>query len=345
MRWLNAFQFDLLSSPWVLALLPLVLVLFLLEAFAGAPGVMTISTGEVLGRIQGQGRALLRRVPPLLRALGIALLIVALAGPLHGFQIRRDRADIIDIMLCVDVSGSMAQKDFIVNGEYRDRLYVTKEAVQDFIESRKARQRDRFGMDRVGLVLYAGYAWTAAPLTLDYEIIRRELANAQVENQDRKKEGTAIGSAIGLGVSRLKDSPATSKVMIVLTDGLNNRGELDPITAATIAKQMNVRIYTIGAGSTEGGFVPGFLFPQQGQPIDEAAMRKIADTTGGKYFRATDQQSLLQAYEEINRMETTEIEVGDYYEYKPAFLPYLLAGAALLLASVFVRRQWFEVIP
>ena len=345
MNVLGYFRIDMLSAPWVLYLLPLVLALLLFELFAGAPGAMTVSTGEVLARIHGQGKALLRRMPPVLRAAGLALLLVALAGPMHGFQIRRDRANIVDIMLCVDVSGSMAQKDFVMNGQPQDRLYVTKEAVHDFIKSRKLRQTDRFGMDRLGLILYAGYAWTVAPLTLDYEIIKRELDLAHIDNTNRRKEGTAIGSAIGLAVGRLKDSPAKSKVIILLTDGINNRGELDPLTAAAIAKKFDIRIYTIGAGSTDPGFVPGLLFPQQGQPIDEESMRKIADITGGRYFRATDMRSLETAYEEISQMEATEIEVGDYYEYKPAFMPFLFLGSLALLAAVLTRRQWFEVLP
>ncbi|MBI2435939.1 MAG: VWA domain-containing protein [Candidatus Hydrogenedentes bacterium] len=345
MNLMNAFMFNMLTSPWVLLLLPLPPVLFLLEAFAGAPGAMTISTGDVLARLRGRGREWARRLPPLLRCLGLCALIVALAGPLHGFQVRKDRANVIDILLCVDVSGSMAQRDFVVGGEYRDRLYVTKQAVYEFLQSRKEGQNDRFGMDRIGLVLYAGYAWTAVPLTLDYEILERELQVAQIENTDRQKEGTAIGSAIGLAVSRLKESEAKSKVMVLLTDGLNNRGELDPITAATVAKQYGIRIYTIGAGSTKSGLVPGLIMPQLGQAIDEKAMQKIADTTGGKYFRATDLDSLVQAYDEINQMETTEIEVGDYYEYKAAFMPYLLLGTLALLLGLLARRQWFEVLP
>ena len=341
---IELFRFDTFAYPWALLLLVGVVALLAAELFARAPGAMSISTGETLARVRRHRRTLLMRAPALLRAVGLALLVVALAGPLDGFQVRKDRANVIDIMLCVDVSGSMQQQDFYSGGQYRDRLYVTKEAVRDFIESRKARSGDRYGLDRVGLVLYAGLAWTQCPLTLDYGVLEHELNLAKI-NRDRRKDGTAIGSAVGLAVRRLSQSEAKSKVVILLTDGLNNRGELDPITAAQVSAQYDIRVYTIGAGTTEGGVVPGGLFGQRSQPIDEDVLKKIAATTGGKYYRVTDTQSLQQAYAEINELETTEIEIGDYYEYKQAFMPYAVTGALALLASLLGRRQWFEVIP
>ena len=340
------FRFDALSAPWVLLLLIPATLLMVAELLARAPGALAISTGEVLATLHGSRVSALRRMPPVARAVGLAALIVALAGPLHGYQVRRDRADIIDIMLVVDVSGSMTQRDFVVNGELRDRLYVTKAAVRDFIESRKERAGDRYGMDRLGLVLFAGIAWTQCPLTLDYGILEREVDRARVEQRDQRKEGTAIGSAIGLGVQRLRGSEAKSKVIVLLTDGLNNRGELDPITAANIAKEYGIRVYTIGAGSTEPVMSSGFFFQGNIAPeIDEATLQEVSDTTGGKYYRATDLQSLREAYAEIDALEKTEIDAGDTYEYKPAFLPYLLLGSLLVLVSVFSRRLWFEVIP
>jgi len=345
MRLLELFRFDMLTYPWVLVLLLFVAVLFLAEAFARAPGALMISTGETLARIPGHGRAVLRRLPPLLRALGLSALIVALAGPMHGFQVRTDRANVVDIMICLDVSGSMLQRDFVIGGQPRDRLFVAKEAVRTFIQSRKERASDRYGMDRLGLVLYAGYAWTKVPLTLDYAILERELDAIQIDTTDRSKDGTAIGSGTGLSIARLLESEAETKVIIMLTDGLNNRGELDPITAAQMAKEYDIRIYTIGAGTVNPRSMPGALFPQGGIGIDEDMMTQMAEMTGGRYFRATDHDSLVQAYEEIGRLEGTEMEVGSYYEYKPAFLPWLLMGALAVLGGMFLRRQWFEVIP
>jgi Ca-activated chloride channel homolog len=343
MRFLDAFRFDMLAQPWALLLLIPAGILLLLEAAGFAPGAVLLPTGETLHRLPRGRGLLLRRLPALLRAAGLSLLVVALAGPMNGFQLRRDRANVIDIMLCVDVSGSMQQKDFMLGGVYRDRLFVTKRTVHDFIEDRKQRREDRYGIDRLGLILYAGYAWTQCPLTLDYALLARELDLAHVDGTDKLKEGTAIGSAIGLAVLRLRKSETKSKVIILLTDGLNNRGELDPVTAAQFSDKFGVRVYTIGAGSTKGG-APG-LFQRQAQPIDEAMLKKIAALTGGKYYRVTDTESLQTAYKEISELETTEIETGDIYEYRTAFMPWLTAGALLLACAVFLRRRLFDPVP
>jgi len=345
MRILSPFFFDVLSQPWVLIFLLLVPILWGAEVLARAPGAMSFSTGEVLHRLRGGHSGLLRLVPPFMRALGLSALIVALAGPLDGFQVRRDRASVLDIMLCVDLSGSMQARDFYADGQFRDRLYAVKIAVRDFIDDRKTRSTDRYGLDRLGLIFYAGYAWTAVPLTLDYGILEHEMANASIEMVDPRKQGTAIGSAIGLAVRRLSQSEAETKVIVLMTDGINNRGELDPVTAAELAREYDIRIYTVGAGSVDDGSTRRGPFAQRHDPIDEETLTKIADITGGAYFRASDLPSLQRAYTEINAMERTEIELGDHYEYKDAFAPYALLGGLLLLGSVLCRRTWFEPIP
>lgn len=350
MNRLGPFYFDTLMDPLALVLWSAVAVVFVAEILARAPGTVNVSTGETLARVHRGRRELTRRVPALLRALGLCLLVLALARPITGFQLRKDRENVIDIMLCVDVSGSMRSMDFVANGERRDRLYVTKQAVRDFLNNRKSRTTDRYGMDRVGLVLYATYAWTACPLTLDYGLLENELEKAEINERDPKRQRTAIGSAVGLAVSRLRKSEAQSKVVILLTDGLNNSGELDPITAAQLAKEFGIRIYTIGAGSVEGGLVPTqTLFGPSLMPtsdgIDEDALKRIAEVTGGKYYRATDMETLEEAYNEISQLEVTEIELGDYYEHKDGFVPYAGIGTALLLLSAFTRRLWYEPIP
>jgi Ca-activated chloride channel family protein len=329
--------------PWVLSLWVLVAVILLMELRTKAPGHIIVSTGNILAGIGAGAVNWLRHLPAFLRAAGLALLVVALAGPLHGFQVRKDRENIVDIVLCVDVSESMNEMDFIVNGQRATRLDVTKAAVQDFIDSRKIASEDRYGVDRLGIVLYAGIAWTACPLTLDYGILEHELEQAHVEDGrlQPEKQGTAIGSALGLAVQRLKDTESKSKVIVLLTDGLNNRGELDPITAAEIAKSYGIRIYTIGAGALN----PRRTLLSASRPIDEESLKRIAETTGGKYYQATDLDSLRQAYAEIDELERTEIEIGEYYEYKEAFMPWLLAGGILAIASIFSRRVWFEVLP
>jgi Ca-activated chloride channel family protein len=346
----SEFAYTSLMNPWALLLLVAVLAVLAAELTAKAPGVVTISTGETLRKIPGGRRRFLRRLPALLRAFALTLLVIAMARPIMGYTVRKDRANVTDIILCVDVSRSMMALDFIANGQRLDRLAVTKAAVRDFLNNRKQRREDRFGMDRIGLVLYSTYAWTACPLTLDYGVLEREVERAGVNEQDEKRQSTAIGSAIGLAVSRLRKSEAKSKVIVLLTDGLNNAGELGPMTAARLAKEYGIRIYTIGAGSVEGGMVPvptpfGMFVNRAAGGIDEDALKKIASATGGKYYRATDFESLAEAYAEINKLETTEIEVNDYVEHKEGFMPFALAGAALMLVSAFSRRLWFDTIP
>ncbi|NIA12903.1 MAG: VWA domain-containing protein [Nitrospiraceae bacterium] len=347
---LGLFYFNALMNPLALLLLIGVLIVFVVEVSARTPGALRVSTGETLRALRGHRRNIARWVPALLRALGLTLLVIALARPITGYQLRKERANVIDIMLCVDLSGSMRSMDFEYGGKRRDRLFVAKQAVRDFIDNRKERSGDRYGLDRVGLILYGTFAWTACPLTLDYGVLERELDRANIADQSPEKQSTAIGSAIGLAVSRLRKSEAASKVIILLTDGRNNAGELDPITAARLAKDFDIRVYTIGAGSVEGGLMPtsglwGTRLTRTAEGIDEEALKRIAETTGGQYYRAVDTESLQEAYAEINELEVTEIEMGDYFEHKDGFMPYAVLGSLAMLASVFSRRRWFESIP
>jgi Ca-activated chloride channel family protein len=348
MSLLQPFKFNMIADPWILLVLVAVFALLLAELFRRPAASLSVSTGGILARVRGKKQTLVRHVPALLRALALTFLVIALARPMQGLERRTDRANVVDIMLCVDVSASMTAADFFANGEPRDRLYVTKAAVGDFIDSRKVERDDRYGLDRIGLILYGTFAWTQCPLTLDYGVLEREIVNAHVA-RDVSKSQTAIGSAIGLAVSRLRDSEAKSKVIILLTDGINNSGQLDPITAAKLAADYGIKVYTIGAGSTEGGVARSRgilgLVTRRSDPIDEAAMKSIAEVSGGKYYRATDTESLLAAYDEINRLEATEIDVGDYFEYKEGFVPYASAGMIAMIASIFARRRWFDPIP
>ncbi len=337
---LEPLYFNTLKHPQVLLLLIGVAILFIAEITSRPSGVLSISTGETLRQIRGKSKTLLRHLPAVLRAVALAFLLVALARPLSGMRPRVENAEIRDIMLAVDVSGSMTSEDFVEDGKRRDRLYVTKAAVRDFINNRKARVTDRYGTDRVGLLLYASYAWIQTPLTLDYGLLEHDLERVYIDQRDEKHNRTAIGSAIGLAVSNLSKSPAESKVIILLTDGINNHGSLDPITAAEIAKRYDMRVYTIGAGSPARRSAVG-----RDNPIDEDSMKRIASTTGGKYYRATDLQSLREAYQEINELETTEVDLGEVYEYDEAFVPYAVVGMVAMLLSIFTRRRWFEAIP
>lgn len=340
---LNAFRFEMLAQPRALWLLVPVALLLLVEAFSRPAGAVSFSTGRMIAGLGHSVPRLLLAVPALLRAGGLALLVVALAGPMNGYQLRRDRAGVIDIMLCVDVSGSMRQTDFVMNGQQRDRLYVTKQAVANFINSRRERQNSRYGLDRVGLILFSGIAWTQCPLTLDYDILEKEVQDARIAPDS--KQGTAIGSALGLALRRLGRTEAKSKVVVLLSDGQNNRGELDPVSAAQMAREMGIRVYTIGAGSPQEQVLRGGLFPVRSEAIDEEMLTKVATLTGGKYYLASDTAALMSAYNEINELETTEIDLGDYYEFRDAFMPWLTLGGLLIALSLCVRRRWFDPLP
>ena len=338
MNW-SFLDIDAFRDPVFLFLLIPAALLLIAEWFTRPHGAIRISTGSEAAELSGKHRQELRRIPMILRALGLALLILAVARPLTGMRPRVESAEVRDIMLAVDVSGSMTAKDFRINDRPQDRLYVTKLAVLDFIDSRKVDEDDRFGMDRVGLLLYASYAWIQTPLTLDYALLEHDLTNVFIDQNDEKHNRTAIGSAVGLSLSNLLKSEAESKVIILLTDGINNAGALDPLTAADLAKERGIRVYTIGAGATRRSSFSGQ------NPIDEETLQKIAEATGGKYYRATDLDTLREAYQEINELETTEIELGEVYDYDEGFMPYAVLGTGLLLLSVGMRRQWFEAIP
>ncbi|PCJ63816.1 MAG: aerotolerance regulator BatA [Candidatus Hydrogenedentota bacterium] len=337
--WSNM-EIDTFKDPAMLWLLVPVFLLLAAEVLSRPHGVLSISTGDLMTSLNPKANAFMRRLPAVLRTLGLICLIIALARPLTGMRPRVESAKVRDIMLAVDVSGSMTAPADVIGNRRLDRLDVTKLAVNDFIVNRKSRETDRFGTDRVGLTLYASYAWIQTPLTLDYGLLEYDLSKVYIDQHNEKHNRTAIGSAIGLAISNLSKSEAESKVIILMTDGINNAGKLDPITAAQLAAKFNIRVYTIGAGSPDSRF-----FAAMANPIDETAMQRIAEITGGKYYRATDFQSLQEAYQEINELETTEIETGEVFDYDEGFLPYAMLGTCFIGVSLFSRRKWFEAIP
>jgi Ca-activated chloride channel family protein len=273
----------------------------------------------------------------LLRCLAIFCLVVGLARPQSGREGREILSQGIDIILALDASSSMEAQDL---GE-SSRLEVSKQVVAEFADGRIN--------DRLGLVVFAGEAYTQCPLTLDYGVFLAFLKDVQIAGEDW--DGTAIGTAIATAVNRLRDSNATSKVVILLTDGLNNRGEIDPMTAAKAAEAVGVRIYTIGAGS-EGEIlrrVDGGLFgPRQVRvkvEIDEDTLRDVAETTGGQYFRATSIEKLEAIYAEIGEMEKTEIKTREYVNYRELFPAFLLPGLLLLGLESLLANTRFRRIP
>ncbi len=268
-----------------------------------------------------------------IKMVGLMLLILALARPQKGNTEKEFITEGIDIMLVLDISSSMRAVDFQPN-----RLEAAKAVAQKFIEGRRN--------DRIGLVVFAAESFLQCPLTIDYNVLERFLA--QVEIVEEEYDGTAIGMAIANGINRLRESEAQSKVMILLSDGRNNAGELDPITAAEMAKTFDIKIHTIGAG-TRGkkalypvGKIGGQVqYRKVDIEIDEEVLQSVADITGGQYFRATDREHLLTVYQEISQMEKTDIKVKEYYNFKDLYEYFLFPGLLLIsLALIMGLTIW-----
>ena len=282
-----------------------------------------------------QGGYYLRHLPFALRAAAFALLVVALARPQDVEQNVRTNTEGIDIMLAIDVSGSMLARDF-----KPDRITAAKEVAGSFIA-------DRYG-DRIGLVAFAGEAFTQSPLTTDQSTLQTLLARIR---SGLIEDGTAIGNGLATAINRLRESDAKSKVIILLTDGVNNQGQIAPMTAAEIAKAQGIRVYTIGVG-TEGmapypaiDMFGNLTFVNQKVEIDEKVLKAISDMTGGRYFRATDKEKLKAVYDEINQLEKSKIEVMEHISYHELFLTWALAALGLLFAEFLLSNLVLKRIP
>jgi len=278
----------------------------------------------------------------ILKAAAIALIIIALARPQWGKRNRDVITEGIDIILTIDISGSMQAEDF----KPKNRLHVAKQVVSEFIRGRDS--------DRIGMVIFAGQAVTQCPLTSDYSVLLSLLENVQI---GMLEDGTAIGMALATSVNRLKDMEAKSKVVILLTDGQNNRGEIDPLTAARIAQSLGIKVYTVGVGREGGAPIPvydpiygkRYLVGPDGQLIltqmDEETLKEIARLTGGKYFRAVDRDSLKKIYQQIDRLEKTKRKVKHYMEYRELFQYLVSAALFCMTASFLLENTRFRTIP
>jgi Ca-activated chloride channel family protein len=321
------------SFLYGLALLPL-LVFWYLRRSDEETSDLRYST---LGPFAGLRPSLKERLHPLpfiLRLAVIAVLIVALARPQTSASAENVYTEGIDIVLLLDISGSMLAEDFTPN-----RIEAAKAVAQDFIDGREH--------DRIGLVIFAGQSFTQCPMTLDYHVLKnllRQVKPGMVE------DGTAIGMAIAQGVNRLKDSKAKSKVMILLTDGVNNRGEIDPITAAQIAQTYGIRIYTIGVGTIGTAPYPvqtpfGIRYQNMPVDVDEKTLQTIASMTDGQYFRATNNRALRQIYSEIDKLEKTKIEVKQYRSYTDLYPLWAGLGLLLVVSEFALRGTLLRKIP
>lgn len=272
---------------------------------------------------------------PSLRGLALICLLTAFARPQTGVTDENVVTEGIDIVLALDLSSSMLAEDLAPN-----RIEAAKTVAAEFIGGRRN--------DRIGLVIFAGKAFTQAPLTLDYSVVISLIADLEV---GMIEDGTAVGMGLATAVKRLEASEAASKVVVLLTDGRNNRGEIDPLTAAQAAQALGVRVYTIGAGSRGTARVPvadgfgGRRYVTTRVDVDEPALIRTAEITGGRYYRATDRASLEAIYAEIDELETTAIQVENFTRYGERFRIPLVLGLTILLAELLLARTWLMRLP
>jgi Ca-activated chloride channel family protein len=318
---------------WLFLLIPIAIAWFFWKRNQQSA---TLKISSLKG-FQGQNSFLAKLKPVLfiLRLLALSSLIVAMARPRTvnvSNQTKTTKG--IDIVMAVDVSGSMLAKDLKPN-----RMEALKDVAQTFVENRPN--------DRIGLVVYAAEAYTKTPVTSDKAIILEAIKSIKYDNV--LQDGTGIGMGLTTAINRLKDSKAKSKIIILLTDGVNNAGFIEPETASDIAEQYGIKVYTIGIGTNGTAEFPyaiatngKFLFRMMPVEIDEKLLRSIAKKTKGKYFRATSNSKLEQIYEEINKLETTEIEELKFYDFDEKFRPFVWLAGILLLLEIALRNTLFK---
>jgi Ca-activated chloride channel homolog len=328
------------SHPEVLWLLLLIPPLAFLKGRRSLATAVRYSTVQTARALSGARKSTAGKWLGALRMLALGMLIVALARPqmVHGTS--EVEASGIDILLGVDVSGSMEALDFTIEGEPANRIDVVRKVVSKFIEERPN--------DRIGLVAFAGRPYMVSPLTLDHHWLQQRLEGVRT---GMVEDGTAIGSAIASCVNRLRDQKAKSKIVILLTDGMNNAGKVSPLTAAEAAEALGIKVYTIGAGSH--GEVPVPVTDPFGDrklvtarvDIDEETLQKVAQMTGARYYRATDTDSLTKIYHEINRLETTTQKIKKFEHHNEMFLWAALPALLLLGLELFLGQTRFRRLP
>jgi Ca-activated chloride channel homolog len=328
------------AHPWFLLLLLFLPLLAWLKGQHGQEAAFLYSSVQLVKGISGLTRSQAGRLLPKLRWLVLALLIIALARPQLGEGEAKVSASGVDIVVALDLSGSMASEDFEWHGQRVDRLTIAKEALRQFILKRTS--------DRIGLVAFAANAYVASPPTLDQEFL--------LENLERLRLGliedsTAIGSALSTALNRLRDLPSKSKIVILMTDGQNNAGKIPPLTAAEAAQALNVKVYTIGVGTRGTAPYPRIdpfgrkVYVQVPVDIDEKTLQAIAEKTGGKYYRADNSATLQAIYGEIDRLEKTEVKVKKYQHYRELFAWFTLPALSLLLLEIILAHTVWRKLP
>ena len=332
---MSFFRFE---DPWLL-------LFFLMVPFLTIRGkgkqqaTISYSSIDTLQAIRSARVEILSILPLVLRMIAISLLVLSLARPQEGYKSTEILSVGVDIMLALDTSGSMQALDFIKDEKRDTRLAMVKDVVSQFIDNRPN--------DRMGMVVFGSEAYTQCPLTLDQGILKSFLSKLDI---GMAGDSTAIGSAIGIAVKRLKDLESKSKVIILLTDGQNNAGSIPPLQATQTAKAFGIKIHTIAVGTHgKAPFLVNSIFGQryvyQQVDIDEDTLKKISDLTGGQYFRATDLESLKTIYKQIDEMEKSEVKVIEHSEYTELFHYFLIPGLLILLLEILLSNTVLRRIP
>ncbi len=317
------------GSPWLLFLLlavPLLAALPRLRRGLMGPAAMIYAD---TGLVSAGGRSVRLRLMPYvsaLRFIALALVIAAAARPQIADAREVIRGEGVDIAIALDISGSMGQTDFAPH-----RLAAAKQIIAEFIEERQ--------YDRIGLVVFSQEAFIQSPPTLDHDVLLRLLSDVHLADQLGIEDGTAIGSGLATAANMLKDSDSESRLVTLLTDGVNNSGPVDPITVATAAEALDIKLYTIGVGTTQTGVAA------EESPLDEETLQEIADVTSAKYYRATDTGGLRGIYAEINALEKSEVEVLVFTRYREVLAWFLAPALLLILLEVLLSRTAFRRIP
>lgn len=328
------------KDPWVLAFIILVPVIVLIARRRRSESSFVFSSEELVKELKPTLRQRLSRMPLYLRAAAIVFLLLALARPQSILEGSKTVSEGVDIVLTLDTSTSMLAEDFRVGARRINRFDVVKEVVKEFIKKRKD--------DRIGMVAFAARAYTVCPLTTNYAWLNENLDRVRV---GMIEDATAIGSALATSVNRLKTSKTKSKIIILLTDGVNNAGTISPLVAAEAAKALKIKIYTIGIGTK--GLSPYPFKDMYGRTvyqnipieIDEDMLKKIASLTGGRYYLGSSTESLRKIYDDINRLEKSAIEHFGYKEYDELFYYFLIPGLILLALEILLANTLFLKVP
>jgi Ca-activated chloride channel family protein len=329
------FQNIAFGQPQFLYLLILIPVLIAWKIFKGRSQQAAISISSTAGlQNVSSWKNIFHHIPFVLRLLALTCIIIALARPQTRNDEQNAEGEGVDIILCIDVSGSMTAQDFSPN-----RMEAAKKVAGDFVDQRLT--------DRIGIVIFSGESFTQCPLTTDHAVLKAQIE--QIRN-GLLEDGTAIGSGLATSVDRLRTSTAKSKVVILLTDGINNGGLIDPATAKEIAKRFNVKVYTIGVGTD--GYAPtpvstpmGIVMQNEKVAIDEKLLTNIAAETGGRYFRAKDNAGLANIYKEIDKLEKSKVQITTFSRFAEKFYPFVFAALLFLFLEVLLGFTVFKKFP